>query len=179
MADVLRAKGLTVSSSGGIAVLRDISFGVARGEIIGLVGESGAGKSMLGRVIAANLPGGFHVSEGSLDFSGTDLTRITGEQRRQLLGREIAFIPQEPLTSLNPVLTIGQQFAEHLARIGGLPRSAYREHIVQALTDVRLRNPEELLQRYPFQLSGGMCQRVLIAMAFAAKPALVIADEPT
>ncbi|CAH1648850.1 dipeptide ABC transporter ATP-binding protein [Chelatococcus asaccharovorans] len=179
MADVLRAKNLTVSSAGGIAVLRDISFAVARGKIIGLVGESGAGKSMLGRVIAANLPGGFRVTGGSLDFGGADLTRITGEARRQLLGREIAFIPQEPLTSLNPVLTIGQQFSEHLARIGGLPRSAFREHIVQALADVRLRNPEDLLQRYPFQLSGGMCQRVLIAMAFAAKPALVIADEPT
>jgi peptide/nickel transport system ATP-binding protein len=174
---VLEARGLTVSLRGA-QVLRDLSFAVKPGEVLGLVGESGAGKSMIGRVIGRTLPQGFAVTGGSLLFGGRDLVGLEAEPLRALLGDRIAFIPQEPLTALNPVLTIGQQFGEHLERLR-VPRGLRLDRIVSALTDVRLRDPAALLDLYPFQLSGGMCQRVLIAMAFASEPALIVADEPT
>jgi len=161
---------------GDVPVLRGVSFSLEAGRVLGLVGESGAGKSMIGRAIARMLPTGFAVTGGSLEFDGTDLLTMPPARHRALLGREIAFIPQEPLTALNPVLTIGRQFGEHLRRLGiGHRRAA----AVAALESVHLREPAALLARYPHQLSGGMCQRVLIAMAFAGKPKLVVADEPT
>ena len=113
---VLEARGLTVSLRG-TEVLRDLSFAVKPGEVLGLVGESGAGKSMIGRVIGRNLPNGFSVTGGSLLFAGKDLVGIEAEPLRALLGDRVAFIPQEPLTALNPVLTIRQQFGEHLERL--------------------------------------------------------------
>ena len=147
--------------------------------MLGLVGESGAGKSMVGRTIAQLLPPGFAVTGGSLQFAGDDLVTMAPEARRALLGRDIAFIPQEPLSALNPVLTIGAQFDEHLARIGVAAPRAARARRSTTFDAVHLPHGADLLARYPHQLSGGMCQRVLIAMAFASKPQLVIADEPT
>ena len=177
----LEARGLTVTAGTGANVpkiLRELSFTVERGQVLGLVGESGAGKSMIGRVIGRSLPTGFRVASGSLLFEGQDLVGLPSERLSGLLGDRIAFIPQEPLTALNPVLTIGAQFGEHLERIG-VPRGERRARAAAALRDVRLRDPDALLDLYPFQLSGGMCQRVLIAMAFASEPALIVADEPT
>jgi len=176
---LLEAQKLTVSASldgERVPVLHDLSFSLKAGRVLGLVGESGAGKSMVGRAIAQLLPPGFAVAGGALTFGGVDLVTMEPEARRALLGREIAFIPQEPLSALNPVLTIGAQFGEHLARIGVRDR---RAAMLAAFEAVHLPRPAELLTRYPHQLSGGMCQRVLIAMAFASKPKLVIADEPT
>ena len=118
---LLEAKGLTVSvdlGSGAAPVLRDVSFAVGPGKVLGLVGESGAGKTMIGRIVGQLLPPGFRVSSGSLNFRGTDLLHLPPERHRALLGDRIAFVPQEPLSSLNPVLTIGQQFDEHLKRLG-------------------------------------------------------------
>ena len=178
---LLRAQNLTVSASiagESVPVLHDLSFALAPGKVLGLVGESGAGKSMVGRTVAQLLPPGFVVSGGGLEFAGNNLVTMEPEARRALLGRDIAFIPQEPLSALNPVLTIGAQFGEHLARIGVAPRERL-DAMVAAFEAVHLPRPAELLARYPHQLSGGMCQRVLIAMAFASKPKLVIADEPT
>lgn len=177
---VLAADRLTVTfgTREPVAALQDVSFAVERGRVLGLVGESGAGKSMIGRVIGGNLPGGFKVAAGSLACLGEDLVRLDRERRRSLLGDRIAFIPQEPLTALNPLMTVEAQFGEHLARLG-VPREERRGRMVEALRSVRLRDPETVLSRYSFQLSGGMCQRVLIAMAFASRPALVVADEPT
>ncbi len=178
---LLEARSLTVSARLGdkdVAVLRDIDFTLQPGRILGLVGESGAGKSMIGRVVARLLPQGFRVTDGALHFQGEDLLALDGQSHRALLGNRIAFIPQEPLSALNPVLTVGHQLDEHLARLG-VPRPERRARAVAALAEVRLADPETLLDRYPFQLSGGMCQRVLIAMAFASNPALIIADEPT
>ncbi len=162
-----------------VPVIRHLEFSLAPGRVMGLVGESGAGKSMIGRAIASQLPPGFAPSSGSLAFDGEDLLRMPGPRRRALLGRDIAFIPQEPLTALNPVLSIGAQMNEHFAHIGVASREARRERAVAALQSVHLANAEDLLHAYPHQLSGGMCQRVLIAMAFASRPRLVIADEPT
>jgi peptide/nickel transport system ATP-binding protein len=178
---LLAADKLTVSASldgETVPVLHDLSFALEAGKVLGLVGESGAGKSMVGRTVAQLLPSGFAVSGGSLAFSGANLVTMEAEARRALLGREIAFIPQEPLSALNPVLTIGTQFDEHLARIG-IAAPDRRRRMLELFDAVHLPHGAELLTRYPHQLSGGMCQRVLIAFAFASKPKLVIADEPT
>lgn len=163
---------------GSIQVLRDVNFGIARGETLGLVGESGAGKSMVGRIISGLLPEGFLISSGTVKFNGESLGAMSGAERRKLLGRKIAFIPQEPLTALNPVRTIGDQFDEYLAHLM-IPRGERHAIALRQLSDVRLPAPGEMLLRYPHELSGGQCQRVLIAMAFSGNPSLVVADEPT
>jgi peptide/nickel transport system ATP-binding protein len=178
---LLTAQSLTVTARIGadtVPVIRDLDFALERGKILGLVGESGAGKSMVGRAIAQLLPPGFAVTGGRLEFAGDDLVRMPAERRRALLGRDIAFVPQEPLSALNPVLTVGQQIDEHLKRLG-LAASARRAQARDLLGRVHLPRPAEMLERYPHQLSGGMCQRVLIALAFASRPRLVVADEPT
>ncbi len=162
-----------------VPAIRALSFDLEPGKILGLVGESGAGKSMVGRAIAQLLPPGFAITAGTLAFEGKDLLRMPPAQRRALLGRAIAFIPQAPLTALNPVLTIGAQFDEHLARFDGATSGDRRRRALFMMDAARLPQAGELLRRYPHQLSGGMCQRVLIAMAFASNPRLVIADEPT
>jgi len=179
---MLEARDLTVTAKlagGPVEVLRDISFSLEAGKLLGVVGESGAGKSMIGRLVAGMLPNGFSVSAGSLAFEGEDLAALEPRRRHALLGKDITFIPQQPLTSLNPVRSIGTQFDEHLKRLGVAGAGQRRARAVGHLRDVHLPRPEELMHRYPHQLSGGMCQRVLIAMAFAGEPKLIIADEPT
>ena len=178
----LQVKELTVQARIGnafVPAIRQLSFSLEREKILGLVGESGAGKSMVGRAIAQLLPPGFVVTSGVLTFEGQDLVQMPTRQRRRLLGRAIAFIPQAPLTALNPVLTIGAQFDEHLARVGCGNSTERHRRAITLLEAAQLPDAGELLQRYTHQLSGGMCQRVLIAMAFASNPRLVVADEPT
>ncbi len=178
---LLDVAGLTVTARVGdadVPIVRDAGFTVAPGRILGIVGESGAGKSTIARVVAGLLPPGFRIASGSVTFEGEDLPAASAARRRELLGRRIAFIPQAPLSSLNPVVSVGRQFAEHLAH-ARVPRAERRGVAARALAEVRLDDSEALLARYPFQLSGGMCQRVLIAMAFATNPALIVADEPT
>jgi peptide/nickel transport system ATP-binding protein len=182
MNPVLEISGLTLTADlegGPVEALCDIDLSVASGRTLGLVGESGAGKSMIGRLVSGLLPVRFRISAGRIAFQGRDLAAQSEAARRALLGREIAFIPQEPRTSLNPALTVGQQFGEHLKRLNAGDATARRARIVAALESVHLPNPPELLGKYPHQLSGGMCQRVLIAMAFASQPKLIVADEPT
>lgn len=174
---LLAANGVTVQA-GVTEVLRDVTFTLPRRRILGLIGESGAGKSMIGRVIAHQLPPSFAVTAGALLFEGTDLLSLSPRAHRELLGRRIAFIPQEPMAALNPALTVGRHFDEHLGRLG-VPKAERRETAIEALADMRMLAPAEVYDSYPFQLSGGMCQRVLIALAFASNPDLVIADEPT
>ncbi len=179
---LLRANAITLTARIGtltVDVLRDISFALDKGQTLGLVGESGAGKSMIGRLCSQLLPPGFQVTAGSLVFDGEDLLTLSAKARRALLGKRIAFIPQEPMTALNPVISVGNQFDEHLRRLGVRGRAARRAAAIENLAAVHLPEPEGLLRKYPHELSGGMCQRVLIAMAFAGDPALVIADEPT
>jgi oligopeptide/dipeptide ABC transporter ATP-binding protein len=180
--NVLEARDITVTVRRGesaVPAIHDLTFALAPRRMLGLVGESGAGKSMIGRTIAQLLPPGFDVTTGSLLFEGEDLLKAPPARRRALLGRAIGFIPQSPMTALNPVKAIGAQFDEHLKRLGRLDRDARRTRMVDMLAAARLPDPEGLLARYPHQLSGGMCQRVLIAFAFASDPKLVIADEPT
>src|ERR1700728_2466442 len=182
MVGALQANKLVVGAGiDGLVVpaIRELSFDLEPGKILGLVGESGAGKSMVGRAIALLLPPGFAITAGTLAFEGNDLLQMAQAQRRALLGRAIAFIPQGPLNALNPALTIGAQFDEHLARFDGAGSNDRRRRALAMLDAAQLPQTNELLRRYPHQLSGGMCQRVLIALAFASNPHLVIADEPT
>jgi peptide/nickel transport system ATP-binding protein len=176
-APLLAARGLTVQA-GATTVLRDVSFELPHQRILGLIGESGAGKSMIGRVVADQLPRGFTVTTGTMPFEGKNLLSLSRRAHRNLLGRRITFIPQEPMTALNPAHTIGRHFDEHLGRLG-VRKADRHSAAIEALTEMRMLAPTDVYGAYPFQLSGGMCQRVLIALAFASKPDLVIADEPT
>ena len=180
MTALLELQGVTVTAgkTEGVAIIRDVSLTLERGAILGLVGESGAGKSMIGRLIGRQLPGTFRVTGGQVLFEGKDLLAMTPAAHRELLGRRIAFIPQEPMSALNPVVTIGDQMGEHLAR-QGVPVAERRTRAAAALAEVKIPAPEEVLDKYAFQLSGGMCQRVMIAMAFLSDPDLVISDEAT
>ena len=128
-----------------VPAIRGLSFDLAPGEILGLVGESGAGKSMIGRAIAQLLPPGFGITAGSLLFEGENLLQMPPARRRALLGRAIAFIPQQPMTALNPVMTIGAQFDEHLARLGEDGREGRRERAIAALAAARLQRAADVL----------------------------------
>ena len=177
--DVLRINQLEISLKTGHRILNGVELGIAPGRILGVIGESGAGKSMIGSAIADTLPRGLGISGGSIAFDGLTLTDMNAKTRRDLLGRDIGFIPQEPMSALNPSLTIGHQVCHHLARIGLRTAKARKDRAVELFAEVGLDRPQALLENYPHQLSGGMLQRVLIAMAFASNPRLVIADEPT
>jgi peptide/nickel transport system ATP-binding protein len=161
------------------SVLRGASLEVQPGEVRGLVGESGAGKSMLGRAVLGLLPLNATIASGRIAFEGRDLLAMHEAERRSLLGRRIALIPQDPMTSLNPVKRVGAQIAGLLRHHLGLSRRAALARTSELLTEVAIREPERVLSLYPHEMSGGMRQRVLIAMAFACDPSLVIADEPT
>jgi peptide/nickel transport system ATP-binding protein len=166
-------------SIAGRPILRGVSLGVPAGEVIGLVGESGAGKTMLGRVVLGIQPRNARITSGHVIFGERDITHLSERERAHLLGREIALVPQNPMTALNPVARIEPQITDVLRMHLGLDRSAARMRAIELLHCVHLREPERLLRRYPHELSGGMRQRVLIAIAFACKPRLIIADEPT
>ena len=160
-------------------VLRGASLEVGAGEVRGLVGESGAGKSMLGRAVLGLLPANAHIAAGSIHFEGRDLVAMAERERRSLLGRRIALIPQDPMTSLNPVKRVGAQIANLLRHHLGLSKCDALARATELLAEVAIRDPKRVLELYPHEISGGMRQRVLIAMAFACDPSLVIADEPT
>lgn len=161
-----------------VEILRQVTFAVDEGRILGLVGESGAGKSMIGRVISGLLPENLEVTSGRVWFEGVELLRLGRRARRDMLGRRIAFVPQEPLSGLDPVMRVDQQMFEHLARLG-MPRCLRRGYALERLAEVGLPDPATMLGRYAHELSGGQCQRVLIAMAFSGDPRLIVADEPT
>ena len=161
-----------------LPLLRGVDIAIAPGEVRGLVGESGAGKSMIGRAIFGLLPRGARITRGTIAFDGRNLGTMPDRERRALLGREIALIPQDPMTSLNPVKRIGEQVAAVLRLKLGLPRRAAWARAGDLLADVAIRDPGRVLAAYPHELSG-MRQRVLIAMAFSCRPRLVVADEPT
>jgi peptide/nickel transport system ATP-binding protein len=178
MTATLTVEGLKVAI-GEANVLRGISLEVEPGEVRGLVGESGAGKSMLGRAVLGLLPANATVTSGHIAFEGRDLLAMRESERRSLLGRRIALIPQDPMTSLNPVKRVGAQVSSLLRHHLGLSKRAALLRATELLTEVAIREPERVLSLYPHEISGGMRQRVLIAMAFACDPSLVIADEPT
>jgi peptide/nickel transport system ATP-binding protein len=166
-------------SIGDRPVLRGVSLSVPAGRIVGLVGESGAGKTMVGRVVLGTVPANARITAGKVIFDNRDMTRLDEHERAALLGRDIALIPQNPMTALNPVARIEPQITDVLRMHLQMDRKAAAARAFELLRAVHLREPERLLRQYPHQLSGGMRQRVLIAIAFACRPRLIIADEPT
>jgi peptide/nickel transport system ATP-binding protein len=164
---------------GGARLLRRASIAVAPGEVHGLVGESGAGKSMIGRAVFGILPRAVEVIEGAVRLGGVDLFALSERRRRALVGAKAALIPQDPLTALNPSKRIEAQMTDRLTRILGLSAAEARTRALGLLDEVRIREPARVFRLYPHELSGGMRQRVLIAAAFAAEPKLIVADEPT
>ncbi len=164
---------------GAVPILRGVSLTLAAGSVLGLVGESGAGKTMVGKAVLGLQPAQARISEGALRFDGRDLTGLGAEERRRLLGRDMALIPQDPMTALNPVMRIEAQMTDVIRFHLGLGREAARERALALLAAVHIRAPERVLRQYPHELSGGMRQRALIAIAFACRPRLIVADEPT
>ncbi|PZQ45703.1 MAG: peptide ABC transporter ATP-binding protein [Rhodovulum sulfidophilum] len=165
---------------GEVAAVNDVSFAVRRGETLGIVGESGSGKSVTSlSVMGLIRPPAGRVAGGSILFHGQDLTRIGERPLRRIRGNRISMIFQDPMTSLNPLLTIGRQLCEGPMRHQGLGPGQARRHAISLLELVGIPRPAERLDDYPHQFSGGMRQRVMIAIALACDPDLVIADEPT
>ena len=181
--NLLEIKDLNVhfqTEQGRVHALRDVSFEVRQGEVLALVGESGCGKSVTALSVMGLLP---HpqgrVTGGSIHYDGRDLVPLPRKELRKYTGNEISMIFQEPMTSLNPVYTVGYQICEAIRQHNDMSKKAVRGHAVEMLDKVGIPEAEKRFEAYPHQLSGGMRQRVMIAMALSCNPRLLIADEPT
>jgi len=177
--DIDRLQVAFQTPKGAFPVLDGVSIRMNRSEVVGVVGESGCGKSVTSLAAMGLLPSNGRITGGDIQFGGRSLTAMKAEERRRLRGKEMAMVFQDPMTSLNPVLTIGEQMTETICLHLRMPR---REALIRAadgLAQVGLSRTQTLLAEYPHQLSGGMRQRVMIAMALACDPKLLIADEPT
>ena len=166
------------TDDGSVHAVDRLSYTLALGEVLGLVGESGCGKSVSALSLLGLLPQTATVT-GKASFDGTDLLEVSARQLRRIRGREISFVFQEPMTSLNPVFTVGKQISEVLRRHLDLSSRQARRRTIELLKLVRIPAAERRVEEYPHQLSGGMRQRVMIAMALACDPKILIADEPT
>jgi peptide/nickel transport system ATP-binding protein len=160
-------------------ILRGVNLQVGRGETLGLVGESGAGKSTIAKALLGLLPRTVRITSGSMIFDGRDLRALPERELHRIFGDEIALIPQDPLTALNPGRRIEGQLTDGLRLRRKLPRRQARLRTLQLLEEVQIREPERVMRAFPHELSGGMRQRILIAAAFALEPKLIVADEPT
>ncbi|MEH6545395.1 MAG: ABC transporter ATP-binding protein [Sneathiella sp.] len=163
-----------------VPVVRELSFDIAYGETLGIVGESGCGKSITALAIMGlvpNPPG--RISKGSIHFEGVDITKVSEKKLQSLRGNDISMVFQEPMTSLNPVFTVGEQIAETARTHYGINRTEARDRAIEILRLVGIPSPEKRVDDYPHQLSGGMRQRVMIAISLVCEPKLLIADEPT
>ena len=160
-------------------ILRDVSLSIVPGEVHGLVGESGAGKSMIAKAVLGILPHAIDITEGAIHFQDRNLVGMGERAYRTILGRDITLIPQDPLSALNPVRRIGTQMTDVMKLHLGWNAAKAKVHALELLNEVHIREPESVLRKYPHELSGGMRQRILIAVAFACEPKLIIADEPT
>ena len=183
MAAILKVNGLTTSfktEAGYVKAVNDMSYEVNKGEIVGLVGESGSGKSVSSFSIIGLLPKqNSRIDSGEILFEGRDLLQMTPKEMTKLRGKDISMIFQEPMTSLNPVFTIGSQIGEVFENHTKLDKKSINDKSVELLERVGIPRAGEIMKSYPHQLSGGMRQRVMIAIAIALKPKILIADEPT
>ncbi|MCZ8098959.1 MAG: ABC transporter ATP-binding protein [Burkholderiales bacterium] len=182
MTDVLRLENVSIeytNRKGTMRIVDDVSFHIAPGEALGLVGESGCGKSTLALAAMRYLPRGMAISKGRILFDGADLGTLDEAALRRIRGNRVAMVYQDPMSSLNPVITIGRQLVEVPLLHGETDARKAHDRAVRMLHEVRLPDPERMMTRYPHELSGGQQQRVVIAMALMAEPALLIMDEPT
>ncbi|MCO8305100.1 MULTISPECIES: ABC transporter ATP-binding protein [unclassified Streptomyces] len=175
---LLDVHGLTVRTADGRSLVSDLSFTVAGGERLGLIGESGSGKSLTTLAVLGLLPEGMSVT-GSVVLAGTQILGAREKELTAVRGRDAAVVFQEPLTALDPLMRVGRQVAGPLARRTGLKGGKLRAATLDALAQVRLPDPERIARAFPHEISGGQRQRVALAAALACEPALLIADEPT
>ncbi|WP_416797283.1 ABC transporter ATP-binding protein [Ciceribacter azotifigens] len=179
---LLEIQNLTVefeTATGWFKAVDGVSLSVDAGEVLAIVGESGSGKSVSMLAVMGLLPWTAKITADRMLFQGRDIQNLSPAARRELIGKDIAMIFQEPVASLNPCFTVGFQIEEVLRVHMGMDRKTRRTRAVELLRQVGLPNPEERLGHFPHQMSGGQCQRVMIAMAIACNPKLLIADEPT
>lgn len=182
MAELLEVKNLSVefpSRHGTLKALHDVSFSISAGEVLGVVGESGAGKSLTGASIIGLLDPPGRIAGGEILLNGQRIDNLPDDQMRRIRGREIGAIFQDPLTSLNPLYTVGRQIAETIVTHLPLSWSQARERAIELLEATGIPAARERIDHFPHQFSGGMRQRVVIALALAAEPKLIVADEPT
>lgn len=182
MSALLEVKNLNVefpTRRGVLTALNDVSFHINSGEVLGVVGESGAGKSLTGSAIIRLLDPPGRIAGGEIHFNGKRIDNLPEEQMRQLRGKEIGAIFQDPLTSLNPLYTVGQQLVETIQTHLNLSQKQAQERAIELLESTGIPAARERINHYPHQFSGGMRQRVVIALALAAEPKLIVADEPT
>jgi len=179
---ILEIKNLSVNyevDSGVIKAVENISFSIDKGETLAIVGESGCGKSTTAHALMRLISKPGIIANGSIELAGLDLTKLKEKEMSKIRGKEMAMIFQEPMTSLNPVYRVGEQIAETIRIHTGQKRSQALEHAIQIMDRVGISNPATRAKQYPHQMSGGMRQRAMIAMALACEPKVLIADEPT
>lgn len=179
MSSTLNIQNLTVSLRSGLPLLRQVNLTLEPGEVRALVGESGAGKSMIGKAVLGTLPPATRVTHGQIFLRGQALDHLNAAKRRHCVAQSAALIPQDPLTALNPVRRIAPQITDPLTRIHGWSADRAQTRALELLDRVEIRDPARVMRSYPHELSGGMRQRILIAAAFAPSPPLIVADEPT